>query len=122
VTAWYANLDNGAAFDDKANDCTATALAYAAQAYEASHGNPNGPLAEINAQACDAGYAETVFTQSAPSPGYTAAYAFKASSSGWQEIGRNGYIPPGSFGMPVNAGRTINNTLTSGPQAEQVPF
>jgi hypothetical protein len=121
ATAWYANLDNGAASDDKADDCTATALAYAAQAYETSHGNPSGPLPDVNAQACDAGYAEVVFTPSAP-PRYTAAYAFRASREGWQEIGRNGYIAPGSFGMPASVGSAINNTLTSGPQTEQVPF
>ena len=121
TTAWYANPDNGAAFDDKADDCSATALAYAAQAYEVSHGDPSGPLPEVNAQACDADYAEMVFTPSAP-PSYTAAYAFKASPAGWQEIGHGGYIPPGSFGMPANVGRTINNMLTSGPQTEQVPF
>ena len=121
ATAWYASPDNGAAFDAKANDCTATALAYAAQAYEASHGEPSGPLPDVNAQACDRGYAEMIFTPSVP-PSYTAAYAFKASSAGWRAIGRNGYIPPGSFGMPVNVGTAINNMLTSGPQNEQVPF
>ncbi len=28
-----------------------------------------------------------VFTQSAPPPGYTATYAFKATPSGWQALG-----------------------------------
>jgi hypothetical protein len=113
AAAWYASPDNGAAFDAKANDCTATALAYAAQAYEASHGEPSGPLPDVNAQACSHGYAEMVFTPSAP-PRYTAACAFKATPAGWQEIGRNGYIAPGSFGMPVSVGATINGLLTSG--------
>lgn len=120
--AWYAKPDNGAAVDAKASDCTATALAYAAQAYEAAHHNPNGPLPEINAQACDAGYAEMVFTQSAPPPGYTAAYAFKASPSGWQAIGSADFITPGQFGMPVTIGKAINRALEAEPQTEQVAF
>ena len=121
ATAWYATPDNGAAADARVNDCTATALAYAAQVYEAAHNDPNGPLPAINAQACDHGYAEMVFTASGGS-GYTAAMAFQASSSGWQEIGSSGYIQPGSFGMPASVGQAINNSLTSGPQTESVTF
>jgi hypothetical protein len=120
--AWYANPDNGATMDDRQADCTATALAYAAQAYEAAHNNPDGALPDINAQACDAGYAEVVFTQQAPPPGYTAAIAFKASPTGWQEIGSADYILPGEFGMPPSAGKTINKELASAPQTEQVAF
>ncbi|HSZ45952.1 MAG TPA: hypothetical protein VK823_11475 [Streptosporangiaceae bacterium] len=119
--AWYANPDNGAAVDAQHDDCTATALAYAAQAYEAAHDNPNGALPEINAQACDAGYAEAIFTQSAP-PGYTATLAFKATATGWQEIGSTDFITPGSFGMPVSVGKTINKELEAAPQTEQVSF
>ena len=120
--AWYANPDNGAATDARANDCTATALAYAAQAYEAAHNNPDGALPEINAQACDAGYAEMIFTQTARPPGYTAAYAFKASASGWQVIGNSDYILPGQFGIPVNVGKTINRSLSSVSKNENVAF
>jgi pimeloyl-ACP methyl ester carboxylesterase len=120
--AWYASLDNAPAQDDKQDDCTATALAYAAQAYEATHHNPNGPLPDINAQACDAGYAEVVFTQTAPPPGYTATLAFKASPSGWQEIGSADYILPGEFGMPRNVGKSITQELAATPQTEQVSF
>lgn len=122
TTAWYALPDNGAAVDAQADDCTATALAYAAQAYEAAHNNPDGPLPDVNAQACDTGYAELVFTQTAPPPGYTAAIAFKASASGWQEIGKADFITPGQFGIPTSVGRTINKSLTSAPQTEHVPF
>ena len=121
TTAWYAVPDNGAAVDARANDCTATALAYAAQAYEAAHNDPDGPLPVINAQACDAGYAETVFTASG-GPGYTATLAFKASPAGWQEIGSSDYITPGSFGMPTSAGQAINNSLTASSQHESVAF
>jgi pimeloyl-ACP methyl ester carboxylesterase len=120
--AWYANPDNGAAVDARANDCTATALGYAAEAYEAAHNDPNGPEPEINAQACDAGYAEMIFTQSAPPPGYTAAYAFKASASGWQVVGSADYIPPGQFGIPANIGKAINHSLASAPQTEHVIY
>jgi hypothetical protein len=120
-TAWYASPDNGAAADDKQNDCTATALAYAAQAYEAAHNNPDGALPDINAQACDAGYAEIVFTQSAP-PGYTAAIAFRSSPSGWQEIGSANIILPGNFGIPPSVATSINNELSASPQSEQVAF
>jgi pimeloyl-ACP methyl ester carboxylesterase len=120
-TAWYARPDNGAAAADTADDCTATALAYAAQAYEAAHNNPDGALPLINAQACDGGYSEFVFTQSA-GPGYTASYALKATSSGWQVIGSADYIPPGAFGMPVSAGQAIVNALKSAPQTEKVAF
>jgi hypothetical protein len=77
---------------------------------------------KVNAQACDSGYAELVFTKTAPPPGYTAAIAFKASASGWQEIGTADFITPGEFGMPAGVGRTINNSLTSAPQTEHVPF
>jgi pimeloyl-ACP methyl ester carboxylesterase len=122
TTAWYASPDNGAATDDRQDDCTATALAYAAQAYEAAHNNPDGPLPDINAQACDAGYAEIVFTQSAPPPGYTAAIAFRASPSGWQEIGSADIILPGNFGIPTSVATTISNELSASPQAEQVAF
>lgn len=122
ATAWYANPDNGAAVDAKANDCTATALAYAAQAYEAAHNNPDGPLPEINAQACAAGYAEIVFTQPAPPPGYTATFAFKASLSGWQEIGKADFITPGEFGIPVSVGQKITSLLSSTPQTGHVAF
>jgi pimeloyl-ACP methyl ester carboxylesterase len=120
--AWYANPDNGAALDDRQNDCTATALAHAAQAYEAAHNDPNGALPEINAQACDAGYGEVVFTQTAPPPGYTATLAFKASPSGWREIGSADFILPGQFGIPPVVGKTINSDLASAPRTEQVPF
>jgi hypothetical protein len=111
-----------AAADTKANDCTATALAYAARTYETAHNNPDGPKPEINAQACDADYAEIVFTQTTPPHGYTAAYAFKASPSGWQEIGSADYIAPGEFGMPVNVSKDINRSLSSAPRTEHVPF
>ena len=120
--AWYASTDSGAAVDARGNDCTATALAYAAQAYEASHNNPDGPLPELNAQACDSGYAELVFTQSAPPPGYTATMAFKASAQGWQEIGKADFIEPGQFGIPVSVGKTITSALSSAGQSERVPF
>lgn len=122
TTAWYASPDNGAALDDRQNDCTATALAFAAQAYEAAHSNPNGALPDINAQACDDGYAELVFTQTAPPPGYTATIAFKASPAGWQEIGSADFIEPGQFGMPVSVGKAINKELASTPQTEKVAF
>ena len=122
TTAWYASPDNGAAADARADDCTATALAYAAQAYETAHHNPDGALPEINAQACDAGYAEMIFTQTAPPPGYTATYAFRASPSGWQEIGSSDFILPGQFGMPVSAGKAMNASLAAAPKNEQVPF
>jgi pimeloyl-ACP methyl ester carboxylesterase len=120
--AWYANPDDSAALDAKANDCTATALADAAQAYEAAHSNPDGPLPDINAQACDGGYAEIVFTQTARSPGYTATIAFKATASGWQEIGSADFIIPGQFGMPLNVGKAINKSLSAAPQTEEVAF
>jgi pimeloyl-ACP methyl ester carboxylesterase len=122
ITAWYASIDNGAAVDARGNDCTATALAAAAQAYEASHNNPEGPLPEINAQACDNGYAELVFTQSAPPPGYTATMAFKASAQGWQEIGKADFIQPGQFGIPVSVATAITSALSSAGQSERVPF
>ncbi|MGH3410411.1 MAG: esterase/lipase family protein, partial [Streptosporangiaceae bacterium] len=122
ATAWYARPDNGAATDDRQDDCTATALAYAAQAYEAAHNNPDGALPQINAQACADGYAELVFTQSAPPPGYTASIAFRASPSGWQEIGSADFIQPGQFGMPPSVGRTLNQELASAPHQEQVAF
>jgi pimeloyl-ACP methyl ester carboxylesterase len=121
-TAWYANPDNGAAVDDQQDDCTATALAYAAQDYEAAHNNPNGVLPDINAQACSSGYAEITFTQSAAPIGYTATIAFRASPSGWQEIGSADFILPGSFGMPAAVGTTINSKLSGSPQTEQVAF
>jgi len=108
--------------DARGNDCTATALAAAAQAYEASHNNPEGTLPVINAQACDSGYAELVFTQSAPPPGYTASLAFKASAQGWQEIGKADFIQPGQFGIPAGAGKAITSTLSSEGQKEQVSF
>lgn len=123
TTAWYAMPDNGAAVDTRADDCTATALAYAAQAYEAAHNDPDGPLPAINAQACDDGYAEVVFTASTSGGiGYTATLAFKAFFSGWQEIGSSDYITPGSFGMPVSAGQAINHSIASALQTENVAF
>lgn len=121
ATAWYAVPDNGAAVDARADDCTATALAYAAQAYEAARHDPDGPLPAINAQACDDGYAEVVFT-AISGPGYTAALAFKASSLGWQEIGASDYITAGSFGMPKSVGQAINTALTASSQQEGVAF
>lgn len=120
-TAWYANPDNGAAADDRHDDCTATALAYAAQAYEAAHDNPDGVQPDINAQACDAGYAEIMFSQSAPVP-YQAATAFRASPSGWQEIGSADIILAGNFGIPAGVATTINSELSGSRHAEQVPF
>jgi hypothetical protein len=122
ATAWYASPDNGAASDARTDDCTATALAFAAQAYEAAHGNPDGVLPDLNAQACDAGYAEIVFTQSAPPIGYNATIAFKATAAGWQEIGSSDFIQPGEFGIPFSVAKAINNALRKSPQTEQVPF
>jgi hypothetical protein len=121
TTAWYAMPDNGAAKDARADDCTATALAYAAQAYEAAHNDPDGALPAINAQACDDGYSEIVFTVTAASD-YTSAMAFKASPAGWREIGSADHITPGSFGIPVSVGQALNNSIMSGTQKENVTF
>ncbi|MDQ6948424.1 MAG: hypothetical protein M3256_19740, partial [Actinomycetota bacterium] len=126
TTAWYANPDVGAAVDAKANDCTATALAYAAQTYEEAHGRPNGPLPAIRAFGCNGGYAEFVFTQDAPPPGYEASYAFRQTPGGWQEVGTADYIAPGEFGIPTDIGTAIqgqlSNQVSTAPGPDNVPF
>jgi hypothetical protein len=82
ATAWYANPDLGAADDARANDCTVTALAYSAQAYETSHHNPDGLLPDIIAHACEAGYAEITFAQNAVGSDYTSRIALGAALLG----------------------------------------
>jgi RNA polymerase sigma factor (sigma-70 family) len=122
ATAWYALPDKGPAVDARANDCTATALAFAAQAYEQAHNNQEGPIPVITAQACSGGYAETIFNGTIGSNGYTATLAFKATPAGWTEIGLADYIMRGEFGIPDAAWTAINNTLTTAPQNENVVF
>jgi hypothetical protein len=120
--AWYAIPDDRSEKAALANICSASALAFAAQAYEAANNNPDGAIPEVNAQACDGGYAIMVYTQSAPPPGYTASMLFKATQTGWQHIGGADYISPGDFGLPVDVGNQIQTTLSASPMNEQVPF
>ncbi len=121
ATAWYAVPDGGDAAKAAANRCDASALAYAAQAYETAHGDPDGPLPEITAHACEAGYAIVVFTQSAP-PEYEASIAFQATSAGWAFVGISDYIAPGDFGIPESVGADIDAAIASKPDAERVSF
>jgi lysophospholipase L1-like esterase len=113
ATAWFANPDMGSQVDARANGCTATALADAAQSYETANNDPNGALPELNEFACSGDFAEIVFTQSAPPPGYEATIAFAKSNSGWHEIGTADYINPGDFGISVTDGTAIRNQLNS---------
>jgi hypothetical protein len=120
VTAWYAIPDGGDAAAAAANTCSASALAFAAEAYEAAHGDPDGPLPEINRHGCANGYAIVGFKQEAPPPGYEAQIAFQATSVGWAFLGASGYIESGDFGIPENAYEQIAPQLRS--TRESVPF
>jgi hypothetical protein len=122
VTAWYAMQDQGDALAAAANVCSASALAYAAEAYEATHGEPNGPLPEITAHACDAGYAIVDFAQEAPPPGYEAEIAFHATGSGWAFSGSADYIEAGEAGIPEAAYERIRDALSLHADGERVPF
>jgi hypothetical protein len=91
--------------------CSAQALAVAAHAYLVAQGQVSGTN-DVNAHACDQGYAEIIFTGSpGGGPSYQATMAFKAVSGAWQWIGGADYIPPGSFGMPVSVGQALVNAL-----------
>ncbi len=90
--------------------CSVQALASAAHAYVVSQGQ-NGRTNEINAYACDQGYAEILFTAYGDGLPFQAAMAFEAVSGGWQWIGGGDYIPPGSFGMPVSVGQALVTVL-----------
>jgi len=122
VTAWYAIPDDGSEMAATSNTCSSSALAYAAEAYEADNNNPDGPLPYIIAQACDNGYAIMVFTQNVPPPGYTASMVFKASALGWQRIGGADYITPGDFGLPVDIEDQIQAVLSASAMNEHVAF
>ena len=94
-----------------AASCSAQELGQVARAYMVAHGQ-GGLKNEINAYACDQGYAEILFTASPGGmPSYQAAMAFRSASGGWQRIGGADYIPPGSFGMPVSVGQTLVTAL-----------
>jgi hypothetical protein len=119
-TAWYAIPDGGDAAAAAANTCSASALAFAAEAYEASHNEPDGPLPEINRHGCAGGYAIVGFEQEAPPPGYEAQIAFHASPTGWAFLGASGYVESGDFGIPEDAYDQIASQLRA--TRESVPF
>jgi hypothetical protein len=120
VTAWYAMQDQGDARAARENACSASAIAFAAEAYEAAHNEPDGPLPEIIGHDCADGYAIAIFVQEAPPPGYEAAFALRATNSGWTVIGSSDYIAPGAFGIPKGAYGQIIAGLDEG--TEKVPF
>lgn len=121
VTAWYAMQDEGDALAAAANTCSASAIAFAAEAYEAAHNEPHGPLPDIVAHACAGGYAIALFVREAPSPGYEAAFALRATPSGWAVVGSSDYIGPGEFGIPEATYEQIRAGLDAAPY-EKVPF
>jgi hypothetical protein len=120
VTAWYAMQDQGDARAAAESACSASAIAFAAEAYEAAHDEPHGPLPEIIGHGCSDGYAIAVFVQEAPPPGYEAAFALHATASGWTVIGSSDYISAGDFGIPEDTYERIIGSLDEG--AEKVPF
>jgi hypothetical protein len=120
VTAWYAMQDQGDARAAAENACSASAIAFGAQAYEAAHNEPNGALPDIIGHGCANGYAIALFVQEAPPPGYEAAFALRATASGWTVIGGSDYIGPGEFGIPQDAYEQITAGLGEG--TEKVPF
>lgn len=121
ATAWYAMQDQGDALAAASNTCSASALAFAAEAYEAAHGEPHGPLPDIVGHACSGGYAIALFLQEAPPPGYEASFAFHATATGWAVSGSADHIGPGEFGIPEDAYGQIESGL-SADRAEKVPF
>jgi len=121
VTAWYAKQDQGDELAAAANTCSASALAFAAEAYEAANGEPNGPLPAITRHACAGGYAIALFEQDGPPPGYEAAYAFQATLGGWAALGYEYYVGPGDFGIPESIYFAIEVALYAAPY-EHVPF
>lgn len=85
----------------------------------AQHGE-SGITREVNVHACDAGYAEVLFTSSGGGgPSYQAAIAFKAGQGGWRVIGAGDYIPPGSFGMPASVGKALVKALQASAGADE---
>jgi hypothetical protein len=121
VTAWYAMQDQASAIAAAAGTCSVNALAFAAEAYEATHNEPDGPLPDLIAHGCASGYAIALFVQEVPSPGYEAAFAFHTTSSGWTVSGSADYIGPGEFGIPEDAFEQIDAGL-SATRGEKVPF
>jgi Bacterial Ig domain len=122
VTAWYARPDDSDALAAAANTCSVGAVAYAAQAYETAHGDPNGSLPEITGQACAAGFAIARFSQTVPPPGYQASLALHATASGWAVSGSDDRIEPGQFGIPEAAYAQITAALSSQHSSERVAF
>jgi hypothetical protein len=121
VTAWYAMQDQGDALAAAGGTCSSSALAFAAEAFEAAHHEPDGPLPNLVAHGCASGYAIALFVQEVPSPGYEAAFAFHATPSGWAVSGSADYIGPGEFGIPANLYEQIDSGL-SATRGEKVPF
>jgi hypothetical protein len=119
--AWYAMQDRS---DEKAaasNTCSASALAFAAEAYEAAHNEPHGPLPDLVGHGCSGGYAIALFIQEAPSPGYEAAFALRSTTSGWRVTGSADFIGPGEFGIPEGAYEEIQEGLSETGD-EKLPF
>jgi hypothetical protein len=121
ATAWYAMQDEADALAAAVNTCSVGALAFAAKAYEAAHGEPDGPLPDIISHGCAGGYAIAAFVQEVPSPGYEAAFAFRATATGWAVSGSADYIGPGEFGIPEDLYEQIEAEL-SASRSEKVPF
>jgi hypothetical protein len=121
VTAWYAMQDQSDALAAAANSCSAGAIAFAAEAFEAAHHEPHGPLPVLTAHACAGDYAIAQLEQEAPPPGYRASFALKASPSGWVVLGSAGFIGPGDFGIPGDIYDQIEAGLEGSPY-ERVPF
>jgi hypothetical protein len=122
ATAWYAMPDDSDALAAAADTCSVGAIAYAAQAYETAHGDPNGPLPEITGQACAAGFAIARFTQTVPPPGYHASLALHATASGWAVSGSADHIQPGQLGIPEAVYAQIMAALASQHGSERVAF
>jgi hypothetical protein len=121
ATAWYAMQDEGDALAAASNTCSVGALAFAAEAYEATHNEPHGPLPDITSHGCAGGYAIATLIQEVPAPGYEAAFAFQATATGWAVSGSADYIGPGEFGIPEDLYEQIESGLSAN-RGEKVPF
>jgi hypothetical protein len=120
--AWYASADNASRTAAQRGQCSATALAAAAESYEDAHGDPEGALPNLTGFACSDGWAAVVFSQSAPPPGFSGDLLFKAGEAGWRFYGKTDSFDQNSFGISPAVWSDLEDKLLTGPSIKNLTF
>lgn len=117
--AWYAMQDRSNEISASTSTCSVGALAFAGMAYEESNNEPLGPLPKIITHACDSGFAIALIVDVNDNE---SALVFKATPTGWSEVGSVSYVEEGAFGIPEDARSKMVAAVQGNPSIESVYF